>query len=229
METTLTESRPEDIPPGPLRVMIVDDHPLVRQGLARLIEFEEDMIVVGHAGSMQEALDRIPSTSPHVAIIDISLTSESGIKLIREITARGFDIAMLVLSMHDEALYAERCIRAGAKGFVSKHEQPARIIEAVRRVAAGELHLSARAFEQLVRKSPEREGGRPGDLSVLTDREMQIFGMLGQGMTTRKIAEQLELSQTTVRTHRENIRQKLGIEDNARLIQFAVRRTVDGG
>lgn len=208
--------------------MIVDDHPLVREGLAQLFALEDDITVVDQAGSRQEALDRIDRASPDVVIVDLTLAAESGLDLIKELRVRRPGAAALVLSMHDETLYAERCIRAGAQGFVSKHEQPARIIEAVRRVHEGQIHLSARAFEQVVRKAPDSREGRPGDISALTDREMQVFELLGQGLSTPKIAERLALSQTTIRTHRDNIRQKLGVEDNDALVQLAVRRIMHG-
>jgi len=206
------------------RVLIVDDHPLVRESLTTLIHQQPDLSVCGEAGSQSEALSAIEQTRPDLAIIDISLGRGSGLDLIKDIKDRHPALKMLVLSMHDEGVYAERAVRAGAHGYVMKKESTRKVIDAIRQVMSGELFLNAEIMASLAKRFVS---GRPpiGALTVdeLSDRELEVFRLLGQGYETREIAQVLEVSIKTVQTYCARIKEKLRIRNGTELLREAVQ------
>jgi DNA-binding NarL/FixJ family response regulator len=208
------------------RIAVVDDHPLVRQGLAKWIENQGDMVVCCEAEDTADALKAITESKPDLAIIDISLRDSNGIELIEDLNTRmGKKLPMLVLSMHDESFYAERALRAGARGYISKSAGPKTVITAIRRILAGEIYLSQRMASRMVAKfvdgKAKKETGSPEDR--LTNRELQVFEMIGRGVRTRDIATQLHLSVKTVESHRENIKRKLQLKSATELLQHAIQ------
>lgn len=204
------------------RVLIVDDHPIVREGLRALISQQNDLVVCGEAESVAEAMSLVDSTHPDIAVIDISLKGSDGLELIRRIKEHDSSVRMLVSSMHDESMYARRSLRAGALGFVSKENAARQIIDAIRRVLDGRIYLSEEMSEQLISRMLRKED-EPGTLSVesLSDREFEVFRWIGHGLTTREIADRLNLSVKTVETYRQRIRQKLDLRNGAELAQRA--------
>ncbi|QDT36118.1 Oxygen regulatory protein NreC [Stratiformator vulcanicus] len=204
--------------------MIVDDHPVVRQGLAILINQQPDLEVCAEAASVGEAFKRYTEAVPDLAIIDLSLKDGSGIELIKEIRARNDQAKMLVTSMHDESLFAERVLRAGAKGYVSKQEATSDIIDACRQVLDGRVYLSSTMSDQMLNRIVSgSESGNESIVDSLSDRELEVFEMIGRGITTRQIAAKLELSPKTVETYRENIKAKLNLPNGAALTRHAVQ------
>jgi len=206
------------------RVAIVDDHPIVRQGLAELINCQDDMEACCEAADTTSAVRVIEENRPDVAVIDISLRDSSGIDLIRELKARMPELTILVLSMHDESCYAERVLRAGARGYVTKDEASQTVISAIRRILSGQIYLSEQMASKMLTKfidGSQETGGRPVDR--LTDRELQIFDMIGNGIPTREIAGKLRVSVKTVESHRENIKRKLKIDSAIELLQHAIQ------
>lgn len=202
---------------GQVQVMIVDDHPILRHGLAELISRQPDMKVCGQAANASEALGQFEAARPDVAIIDISLDGENGIELIEYIRDVDREVKVLVSSMHEEKIFAGRCIRAGATGYVSKTEPVAKVLEAVRCVARGEIFLSPDVEKRLLQLSSI---GAPIDgdpVESLTNRELEVFEMIGQGLTTRKISRKLGLSPRTIETHRVKIKTKLHLLNSAEL------------
>ena len=207
------------------RVMIVDDHPVVRQGLRLLLEREADFSVVAEADGVSEAFSRFNEQKPDLVIIDLSLKDGSGIELIKEIHAADIDVKMLVSSMHDETLFAERVLRAGAKGYISKQEATGNIVDAARTVLSGRVFLSNAMSDQMLHRlvnSDEDEAAR-SPIESLSDRELEVFEMIGQGLTTRQIAQKLDLSPKTVETYRENIKSKLSLANGTALTRHAVQ------
>ena len=207
------------------RLLLVDDHPVVRQGLARVIDEEPDLEVCGEAEDAEEALDRIEELSPDLVVVDLSLKGTSGLELIKRIRARFEGLKVLVLSMHDESLYAERALHAGARGYVMKQEDPQRLIEAARRVMDGELHLSEEMASRVLRRifDGHEPGASADPVSALSDRELEVFEWIGRGRGTRQVAEQLKLSVKTVETYRAHIKEKLGISTASELVRHAVK------
>jgi DNA-binding NarL/FixJ family response regulator len=204
------------------KVLIVDDHPIVRRGLAELLSLEPDLEVCGEAADADEALALAESASPDAAVIDISLKSGQSLELIGQIKAKNKNICILVSSMHDEMLFAERALRAGALGYLPKHESTEKLLEALRAVIRGEIYLSPRMTNRLMHVL----AGQPGDsdpVKTLSNREMEVFEMIGQGMTTQNIARKLGLSPKTVETHREKIKGKLNLKNSAELNRRAVQ------
>ncbi len=207
-----------------LRVLIVDDHPIVRHGLRQLISQEPDLEVSGEAERPSEALKAIASLKPHVAIVDLSLREGSGLELIKDIKVRHPKLAVLVLSMHDESIYGERVLRAGARGYITKAEASENLLTAIRRVLAGEIYLSEKMAARMLHKLAAGPGVTDSSpVGVLSDRELEVFQLIGQGLRTRQIAERLQLSVKTIETYRENIKWKLKLEDAAELLQHAIR------
>jgi DNA-binding NarL/FixJ family response regulator len=207
-----------------IRILIVDDHPLVRQGLIGLLSAERDFEVCGEASGAAEARQLAALTRPDVAIIDLSLPDGNGIELIKELHAQSEHTKFLVLTMHDESLFAERALRAGAVGYVSKHDASRTIIKAVRTVLEGRLYLSQHMTERMVQRAVGA-GGDAGRSPIerLTDREIEVFEMIGHGLTIRQIAQQLALSPKTVETHREHLKEKLGLKNSTELTKHAVQ------
>ena len=209
----------------PLRVMIVDDHPLMRVGLQTLIENEPDMQVCGQAESAGDAMRQVQACSPDALIVDLCLPGTSGIDLLRDLRAQAPHIPALVVSMHEERFYAERALRAGARGYVMKQDDPQRIIKGLRAVVQGDLFVSNRITRHLLHsvvgtRTPQMEGF---GVNRLSDRELQVFEMIGQGKGTRRIAEELHLSVKTIETYRAHIKRKLGLENGNELILAAAQ------
>ena len=208
------------------RVLVVDDHPVVREGLALLINRDENLIVSLQAENASAAMQAIAASNPDMVILDISLGGVDGVTLTRDISAHYPDIAILVLSMHDESLFAERALRAGARGYIMKNESSQKIMEAVHRVLSGEIYLSERMSAKLLGKFLHiRAANQDPYLSSLTDRELEIFQLIGIGHSTREIAETLHLSTKTIETHRAHIIEKLGLRNSKEVFQQAFRWT----
>lgn len=210
--------------PSPIRVLIVDDHALVREGLQALIAQQPDMLICGQAEDEPTALRLVRETLPHVMVTDISLKSGSGIDLIKQVRARHRETRILVTSMHDENLYAERAIQAGAMGYINKQESTERVVDGIRTVLNGQIYLSDRMANRLL----SRVVGRPAEVKSspvesLTNRELQVFEMLGHGNSVREIARRLHLSPKTVERYRENLKQKLGLNSASELLRHATQ------
>src|SRR3954470_935929 len=204
--------------PEKIKVVIVDDHRMFREHLAHLIDKADDMLVCGEADNVEDGFALIKEKRPSVAIVDISLKGSSGLELLKELRAHEIGVPVLVLSMHEESLYAERALRAGAKGYITKHEASARVMEALRQVLRGEIYLNPRFMSQVVDKmmngTPERA---TSPVSRLADRELEVFELIGRGLPTREIGARLRLGLTTVDTYRARIKEKLKLENAARL------------
>jgi DNA-binding NarL/FixJ family response regulator len=207
------------------KILIVDDHPAVREALASRISRQPDLEVCGEAVDMGEALRLIAETQPDVAVVDISLKTGSGIDLIKRIKDRNDSVRTLVWSMHSESLYAERALRAGALGYINKDQATDKIIDAVRRVLDGKVYLSDAMAEKMLHRAVGvgRKGVTAAPLDVLADRELEVFRLIGQGVKTAEIAERLHLSVKTVETYRDRIRQKLDLSDGTELAHYATQ------
>lgn len=206
------------------RVLIVDDHPAVREGLAYRIGGTADLCVCGEAEDVEGALRAIAESQPDVAIVDISLRGGDGLDLIQRMQKRRQACRVLVHSMFDDAIYAARSLDAGAQGYINKREAPARVMEAIRCVLAGEIFLSAEAGQRLLERRLGRGAGAPVDPAAsLSNRELEVFRLIGEGRTTGQIAGCLHLSTHTIDTHRENIKAKLGLKTAAELSRLAVQ------
>jgi DNA-binding NarL/FixJ family response regulator len=206
------------------RIFLVDDHPLVREGLANLINGQNDLIVCGDAEDSAEAISGIAKTRPDVALIDISLKNESGLELIRNLESQFPLVALIVLSMHDEALYAERALRAGARGYVMKRETTKSVLASIRRVLEGGVYVSERVVDRMARKlSSSVKGPASSPVECLSDRELEIFRLLGQGRTTSQIANDLHLSLKTVQAYCARAKEKFGMNSLGELLRAAIR------
>ena len=208
------------------KIFLVDDHPQVREWLANLIEKNMDLTICGEAENAPAALEAIAELKPDLAIIDLSLGSSSGIDLIRSIRSSFPDVAMIVLSMHDERVYAERAIRAGARGYVMKRESTKKIIDAIREVMRGNLYLSKEMTELFVEKfisSDSEQIGLP--ITQLSDRELEVFKLIGQGYEINEIAKTLNVNHKTIHTYCTRIREKLKLNSSAELLREALRWT----
>jgi DNA-binding NarL/FixJ family response regulator len=206
------------------RVVVVDDHPLFRERLCQLINNEQDMEICGEADSAQLALQIIREMSPNLAIVDITLKTSSGLELIKSIRALSIGVPVLVLSMHDESLYAERALRAGATGYITKSEEAGQVLRAVRSVLAGKIYLSEEmtsAFLKSLASTGAKGVARP--LERLTDRELQVLDLIGRGRASREIAEVLKLGVATVDTYRARIKEKMNFRNATELQHFAIR------
>ena len=210
------------------RVFVVDDHPVVRQGLVQMIDNEPDLVVCGQGEDAYAAIRAIRDARPDLALVDVSLNGGDGIELVKELKSQGLDVPALVLSMHDEMLYAERALRAGARGYIMKQAAPETLLGAIRQVLAGEIYVSPTMGGTLLQRMV---GGRGAEAATpmerLTDRELEIFRMLGAGQTVKEIADKLCLSAKTVEAHREHIKEKLNFKTSAQLLRFAIRNTPD--
>ena len=205
-------------------VFIVDDHPLVREGLTNLINGQSDLTVCGEAKNSGEAIDGIAEERPDVAIIDISLTNESGLELIKNLVKQFPQVAVVVLSMHDEALYAERALRAGARGYVMKHETSKSVLASIRRVLGGDIYVSERIVNRMaLRLSSARRPLASSPVERLSDRELEIFQLLGQGRTPSEIARDLNLSLKTVQAYCARAKEKFGVTSLTELLRAAIR------
>ena len=206
------------------RILIVDDHPMMREGLVQLISHEKDLEACGEAGVAHEALEKINESKPDLVLTDITLPGKSGIELIKDIKAIQPDALVLVISMHDEALYVERVLRAGGRGYIMKQEGGKKIMEAIRQVLEGKIYVSGKMSDKILEIF---SGKRPEDATTpiekLTDREFEVFQLIGKGLSTIQMAEHLHLSPKTIEVHRANIKAKLQIGTAPELLRYAVR------
>lgn len=212
------------------RVLLVDDHPVVRQGIVLLVEHEPDLTVADEAGSSPEALHKLERALFDLVVVDVSLESSNGIELIKAIRARGIRVPILVLSMHDEELYAQRALRAGANGYIMKAEKSSTLLQAMRTVIGGGTHVSADIAEKIEQARLNNGGKHQADGSVesLSDRELEVYESIGHGMSTKEIACKMNISAKTVETHRAHIREKLNIESNNDFVRSAALWVAQG-
>jgi DNA-binding NarL/FixJ family response regulator len=220
----MATQKPKDTGAGKKKVFIVDDHPLVRERVAELINQEPDLMVCGEAEDAVQAVKAVEAAAPDIAIVDITLKDTYGIELIKQLKELHPKLPILVLSMHDESMYGERALRAGAKGYLTKQEASKKVVDAIRRILRGEIYVSDKLAGALVRKvaGGNEQGGGGSLVDVLTDRELEVFQLLGQGLTVREVAERLFVSGKTVEAHREHIKQKLNFKTSSELLRFAI-------
>ena len=209
------------------RVLVVDDHPIVRQGLALLINREPDLAVCGEAEEMQAALQEILTTHPDIVVVDISLSGPDGLELLKSIRTRHPHLPVLILSMHDESIYAERALRAGANGYIMKQEATEKVLEALRRIMNREIYVSDRVANKMLQ---QYIGGNAvaqrSPVADLTDRELEVFRLIGGGHSTRQIAEELRLSVKTVESYQAHIKEKLSLRSARELMQHAIQWSI---
>ena len=208
--------------PAKTRVLIVDDHPMMRDGLAALITAQPDLIICGEAANAAEAMQSVEAQRPDLLLLDISLPGKSGLETIKDLLALHPRLSILVISMHDESFYAERVLRAGARGYIMKQEGGRRIMDGIRALLEGKVFVSEKMSARLLESLP----GRHSDASTverLSDREFEIFQLIGRGRSTKEIAAQLHLSVKTVEVHRVNIKAKLKLATSPELVHYAVR------
>jgi DNA-binding NarL/FixJ family response regulator len=204
-------------------IFVVDDHPVVRDGYARLITNQPDMELAGETGDATMALQMIEKAKPDLVLLDLSLKSGNGLELCKQIDTRFPDVKILVVSMHDETLYAERVLRAGADGYVNKAEATRKLIEAIREVMSGKYYLSPRMRERMLTRAIGVDGFEDhSPIDRLSDRELEVFEQIGSGMTTREIAANLKLSPKTIESYRENLKAKLNLTNSTELTRHAV-------
>ena len=221
----MMDNKPASVSPGMRRkrIVIVDDHPIIRHGLAELIRDEPDLEVHGAAENAARAMELIETGNPDLAIIDISLGDSNGVDFIKTLRAKHPDVRILVLSVHNESLYAERALRAGASGYIMKEEATENLMLAIRRVLQGEVYLSSKMSTRLLDELVHGRGAyRHDSRPVLTNRELQVLELIGRGLGSRDIAQRLKLSIKTVDAHRANIKSKLGLKKASELVQHAV-------
>ncbi|MFZ0956002.1 MAG: response regulator transcription factor [Candidatus Sulfotelmatobacter sp.] len=210
--------------PAKKRILVVDDHPIVRQGLALLINREPDLVVCGEAEEAMGAMHVLASSRPDVLIVDISLSGPDGIDLLKNIRTTHPTLPVLILSMHDESVYAERALRAGANGYIMKQEATENVLVAVRRILSGEIYVSARIANQMLRHYITGSGTlRDSSIADLSDRELEVFRLIGEGHGTRQIAEKLHLSVKTVESYQAHIKEKLSLRSSRELMQRAIQ------
>jgi DNA-binding NarL/FixJ family response regulator len=209
--------------PDKSRILIVDDHPIFCLGMSELINEERDLVVCGSADTVAKAWSAIRNLNPDLVIVDISLKNSNGIDLVKEIHAERSDLPVLVLSMHDESLYAERALLSGARGYIMKQEATKSVVHAIRTVLIGKIYASEEIKEKmLMRKIAPRDINDPSPLDKLTTRELEVFRLLGSGLSTKEIADRLNIAMKTVGTYRERIKEKLELKHATELVQFAV-------
>jgi len=208
---------------GIYSILLVDDHPIMRDGISQLISSQPNLKVCGEAGSARDALNFLQKHTPDLAIVDISLKDIDGIELIKEIKAGAILFPILVLSMHPETLYAERAIRAGAKGYIMKHEPAEKLLKAIHRVLQGKIYLSPEMSETLLDSFLGEKPETPGSLTDrLSDRELEVFNLIGNGLKPTQIAEKLFLSVKTIETYILRIKQKLNLKNASQVLQTAI-------
>lgn len=205
------------------RIVLIDDHPILRHGLTQLIRAEDGLDVIGEAGSAREGLEVVDKLRPDIAVVDLTLPDKNGLELVKDIRAANPATQCIVLSMHDETLYGERSLRAGARGYVMKEEAADHLVTAIHKVISGGLYISeslnARMLEHVTGTARTKAIG----MDALTDRELEILALIGKGVATKIVAAQLSISVRTVEAHRAHIKQKLGMTDGAALVRYAVQ------
>jgi len=205
------------------RILVVDDHPILREGLTQLINIQPDLMVCGEAENASQALSALSTSKPDLVLVDISIPGRSGFELVKDIQAMHPEIPVLGLSMHDELLYAERLLRAGARGYIMKRERPEKLVEAIRHVLGGNTYVSEKMAARILDAfSGHREPKGDVPLERLTDREFEIFHLIGLGKSSQEIARDLHLSVKTVDTHRTNLKEKLKLKSTLQLTRYAV-------
>ncbi len=207
-----------------LSVFIVEDHPIFRDGLTQLINKEDDIIVCGEADNAEDAVKLIRKKSPDLVVVDIMLKESCGIELTKRLTKKYMNMPVLVLSMHDESVYMDRVLRAGARGYIDKRETTSRVVEAIRHVSAGRVYVSDNMVENIINRyihNPGETSSSP--LEVLSEREFEVFNLIGQGIPNRVIADQLSVSSKTVSTYRERIKSKLNLKTSSELTRYAMK------
>ena len=209
--------------PEKISIVVVEDHRMFREHLAHLIEKAGDMVVTGEADNIRDGFTLIQQTKPQLAIVDISLKGSSGIELLKDLRAHGIAVPVLILSMHDESLYAERALRAGAKGYMTKHEASVNVLMAIREVLNGEVYLNPRFMSRVMGRIMASRDPSTQPIDRLADRELEVFELIGRGLTSREIGVKLGLGITTVDTYRTRIKEKLNLENAARLRYEASR------
>ena len=208
----------------PRRVLLLDDHPMTRYGMARLIEQEPDLVVCGEAENSHSALAAVKAHKPEVVLVDLTMPGGEGIEFIKDMRALHPEVAVLVVSMHDEEVYAQRALRAGSRGYIMKSEGGEQLVKAIRQVLGGKIYLSEKMAGKVLEVfSGQRDRGETTTLDKLSDREFEVFRLLGQGLTTREIGQRLRLGTKTVDTHRLHLRQKMGFKTSAALIKHAIQ------
>ena len=206
------------------RIYIVDDHPLVRHGLSQIVANEADMEICGEAEDSPAAIRGVGEANPDAIIVDISLKGANGLELIKNLKSIHEDIPILVFSMHDETIYAQRALRAGAKAYVMKKESPSKVVDAIRKIIQGEIYVSPSVADQVLHQIVNG----PGNVSTspvdrLTDRELEVVQLIGRGLSSREVAESLHLSVKTIESHRAHVKEKLGLRNATELVQFSVQ------
>jgi DNA-binding NarL/FixJ family response regulator len=210
------------------KILVVEDHPLFRAMLVQLIDKELGMRVCGETDNIRDAMTIIENTHPDAAIVDITLQGSSGLELIKDVKARKIRLPVLVLSMHEEKLYAERVLRAGAKGYISKNEPPAEVIKAIEKIMAGRIYVSERVTGNILERLGHADKATEASgVDVLSDREIEVFQLVGRGLNSRQIAERINLGATTVDSYKARIKEKLGIKNAAELYQRAAQWAVE--
>lgn len=205
------------------RVFLLDDHPLTRHGMAQLIDQQPDLVVCGEAGNAEQALQLVAAKRPELVLADVTLPGKPGLEFIKDLTTLQPEVLILVVSMHDESLYAERALRAGARGYLMKSAGGEELIKAIRHVFAGQVYLSTNLSAKILNSLSGARQSSPGVLNVLSDREFEVFQLIGEGLTTSEIGSRLHISGKTVETHRLHIRDKLGLKNPPELTKYAVR------
>jgi len=210
--------------PGRKRILLVDDHPLLREGIAQLINRQPDLLVCGEAEDRTGAVALLDTARPDLAVVDLSLKDQSGLELIKDFKVRAPGLLTLVLSMHDESFYAERALRAGARGYIMKREASHKVLEAIRRILSGGVYLSDKIVAGMLDKASGRpHASKPAALEILSDRELELLLLIGKGYSSQLIANQLHISIKTVETHRANLKYKLKLTSSSELLQHAIR------
>jgi DNA-binding NarL/FixJ family response regulator len=209
------------------KVFIVDDHPIIREGLAQMINREPDLAVCGDAQEMHEALQAIEVHKPHILIVDISLNGPDGLDLLKNIRSKDPSLPVLVLSMHDESIYAERVLRAGANGYIMKQEATERVLIALRRILNREIYVSDRVADKMLRRfvgsGRSTAAVKHSPLDALSDRELEVLHLIGEGHGTRQIAQELHLSIKTVESYQSHLKEKLSLKNSRKLMQYAIQ------
>jgi DNA-binding NarL/FixJ family response regulator len=211
------------------KVFIVDDHPIIREGLAQMINREPDLTVCGDAEEMHAALQAIETQKPHILIVDISLNGPDGLDLLKHIRTSDPSLPVLILSMHDESIYAERALRAGANGYIMKQEATERVLVALRRILNREIYVSDRVANKMLGRfvGGGRSGGvKHSPLETLSDRELEVLHLIGEGHGTRQIAEELRLSIKTVESYQSHLKEKLALKNSRELVQYAIQSAI---
>ena len=225
-----TVARPTDrVRPRGKRILIVEDHPVFREGLVQSLREETDLVVCGEAGTTAEALRAIAKSKPDLVLVDITLPDRSGLELIRQVRSRNHEVKLLVLSMHDEALYANRVLRLGADGYIMKQEEAQEIVHAIRDVLAGRIYVSEEVLTRRVKPAVKRRGRERGEpLARLTDGELEMLELVGRGLSPSEIAGRLKLGRAAVTARCAQMRRKLRLKSNAALVRYAARVAESG-